>query len=74
MIIQQKINSIASNGGFLPRDLGYNELADLDGKEAKAFLYASGFNVVSNSDNGRYGEAITDCGISLSTNGYCCRK
>lgn len=67
------ILATAAAGDFLPADIGFRECADLDGKEARRFLEAAGFNVVSNRDTGRNGLAVTECGIILSTNGYCHR-
>lgn len=65
------IQTLAERGGYVPRALGYNECADLDGREARRFLETAGFVVVENGDRGRYGFARTECGITLSTNGYC---
>jgi hypothetical protein len=67
------ITAAADRGAFLPSSIGYRECADINGTEARRFLESAGFVVVSNRDTGRNGEAVTACGIALSTNGYCHR-
>lgn len=49
---------------------GYQQCADLDGKHARQYLEAMGFEVVDSGDKGNRGFALTACGIDLSTNGY----
>lgn len=71
--VREQIVTAAQIGQFLPSSLGYRECADLNGTEARRFLESAGFHVVSNRDTGRNGEAVTDCGIVLSSNGYCHR-
>lgn len=70
--IRQAVLDTANRRGYLPRRIGYSEYADLDGKEARRFLEACGFEVVENRNDGRNGVAVTREGIQLSTNGYCC--
>ena len=55
--------------GFLPNEISAN-FRSLDGSCVRAFLESQGYQVVSNRDTGRNGEATTSCGITVSTNGY----
>ena len=67
------IRATANAGGFLPASVGFTSYIDLNGAAARRFLESAGFKVVSNRDTGRNGEAVTACGIVLSSNGYCHR-
>jgi hypothetical protein len=61
-------------GSFLPHSLAHQIPQDLDGSGCRKFLEAHGYKVVSNRDTGRNGEAVTECGLVLSTNGYIYRR
>jgi len=67
------IERTAKNGDFLPYPVSNEIGSALDGSGVRQFLEAAGFQVASNRDTGRNGEAITVCGIVLSTNGYACK-
>jgi hypothetical protein len=54
--------------GWLPSD-GETCFRTLDGADVAAFLARAGFHVVKHYDTGRNGEAITECGLRVSTNG-----
>lgn len=71
--IKQLVVGASAIGAYLPTRTGYQAYADLDGTEARKFLDSLGFEVISNSDEGNCGVAITKCGIALTTNGYCYR-
>ena len=60
-------------GGFLP-SYGETCFRTLDGIDVARWLEAQGYDVASNRDTGRNGEAITTCGIVVSTNGYVHKK
>ena len=72
-ITRELVERIADQGGFLPREAGYRDGADLDGLSAHLFLQSLGFVCWGHHDTGRNGIAYTACGILLSTNGYCHR-
>ena len=55
--------------GFLPNEVSAT-FRSLDGSCVKAWLESQGFVVVSNRDTGRNGVAVTECGLTVSTNGY----
>jgi len=57
-------------GSFLPNYLSDQIPQNLDGSGCREFLEAYGYTVASNRDTGRNGEAVTSCGLVLSTNGY----
>lgn len=64
------VAAIADRGTFLP---DFVQFRTLDGSDVAAWLIRLGFKVTGHRDTGRNGEARTDCGIVLSTNGYCHR-
>lgn len=57
-------------GAFLPYPLSNAIPSDLDGRGCRSFLESLGYTVISNRDTGANGEAVTACGLVLSTNGY----
>jgi len=64
---------INGRGFYLGERDGFRAYADLDGKHAREFLEALGFEVVSNVDTGTRGRVQTACGLDLSTNGHISR-
>ena len=42
----------------------------LDGSDVAVWLTSQGYEVIGNRDTGKSGQAITACGICVSTNGY----
>ena len=57
----------------LPSD-GETCFRTINGADVAAFLTRAGYTVISHRDTGRNGLAVTDCGLSVSTNGYVSRK
>ncbi|KPV42681.1 hypothetical protein [Alicyclobacillus ferrooxydans] len=68
-LTKEELRAVASSGNFI-YDPDYQRFADLDGTEAKRYLESKGFHVIRSYDTGRNGQAITECGLCLSTNGY----
>lgn len=58
-------------GKFLP-DSVVPPFRTLDGSDVAEWLESIGEKVVSYSDMGRYGQANTESGYSVSTSGYVC--
>lgn len=56
-------------GEYLHPDIR-SKFNSLDGSCVKAWLESIGYEVILYRDRGRYGEAVTSCGFSVSTNGY----
>lgn len=74
MLTKNQIAELADKGSDLgAKDQSYKCYADLDGSEARRYLEEKGFEVVGNHDTGNNGEALTKCGVLLSTNGFVCR-
>jgi len=67
---KELIDEVANESGFLPRYLSDSIPQDVDGSGCREFLTRHGYTVLSNNDTGRNGQAITACGVLLSTNGY----
>lgn len=61
-------------GAYLPGFLRDAIPQDLDGVGCRRYLEHHGYEVVSNRDTGGHGEAVTACGLVLSTNGYISRQ
>jgi len=57
------------NNKFLPRE-GITCFKSLDGSDVANWLTSIGETVVSNRDTGGHGEAVTESGFVVSTNGY----
>lgn len=64
----EHIEALAQSGGWLPME-GETCFKTLDGSDVAAFLKRLGFEIAGYCDNGGYGEALTACGIRVSTNG-----
>jgi hypothetical protein len=69
--VNETINLNEFCGKYLPESL-VPPFRTLDGSDVAKWLEKMGENVVSFGDKGRYGQAITESGYSVSTNGYVC--
>ena len=68
---KEDIIEMAKEGAYIPTYGEICEKSTLDGSNIRTYLEKRGFKVIKNYDTGNNGLAITEEGISVSTNGYC---
>jgi len=70
--VNTNINLEDFAGKFLPNDVA-GRFHTLDGSCVAEYLKMLGYSVLSFKDTGRNGEATTEDGFIVSTNGYVCK-
>lgn len=71
--INTNINLEDYIGKFLPDNIS-GHFHTLDGSCVAAYLIMIGYKVINNHDTGKNGEAETEEGFIVSTNGYVCKQ
>ena len=68
---KEDVIELANEGGFLPSYGDFYKKYSSNGTHIKEWLESRGFVVIKNYMDSGCSVAITDCGISVSSNGYC---